>query len=659
MKRITFLGLLVILVFTFSMAVLALAADEGVEISFCVGDDTLLINGEKVVVEKPYVVGTGVTLVPVRVITESFGAHVGWEDETQKVTLTYKDKIIVIYIGNDEAEINGEKVKMLAAPELTFSGFTMVPLRFISENFGAEVGYDEVTEAITVKKEPDVKVHDGMTYFEENNFFSIQVPDNYLFSENDSSDNKFVFVRKPPARYNLYTRDKMDIREFVSDTVEDIEECLENDRAIQKNLVDVKKFSVSSINKLNMNTMEVFYYDILDKEKNSIIARKTMFSIGEKTVYSLACACDSAESFTDNYRNDKLVSVSISYKNFTMSVPEVFSDGRTNIGGDLALRSETVPKIIVGFYKTLNEEDVRVFAENKYAQTVKSKNSKFVEASEIVDCEYGENKGVEFTVKYLSDNSVSRYIMFDCGGYIAFLELSYGKSENQDMIVLVAECFTAFANEESVEDLPFAVSNSEKTKVHIGDMIFELPDDFEFYTSDDEKYAFVYSNYNKLMLVVYGDTAVIDNEDVEYSTVLINTIPGWGGQWATRLDEKMDNCEILYDTVKMYEAKGWDIITRSKAVRINYGYSYDYSELSRWIAPQSVDIHQKICYYYVNVDGSERDNFSYREIGDPEKIPQQKLNTFVFTYTDISDVESVNAIIDEIMQSVKMASLAK
>lgn len=124
-----------------------------VEIEFCVGDATLLINGQEVTVEKPYVVGEGVTLVPVRVITEAFGAEVGWVKETKTITLDYPDVNIVLQIGNPTAEINGRAETLLAAPELTENGFTMVPLRFISENFGAEVGYDNTTKRITVVKE--------------------------------------------------------------------------------------------------------------------------------------------------------------------------------------------------------------------------------------------------------------------------------------------------------------------------------------------------------------------------------------------------------------------------------------------------------------------------------------------------------------------------
>ena len=148
MKRI--ISLLLTAVIALSMTAFAENAD--VEISFRVGDSALSINGSVVEVETPYVVGIGTTLVPVRVISEAFGANVDWIEATETVTIDYEETNIILQIGNPIATVNGIELELLEAPQLTESGYTMVPLRFISENLGAEVGYDEATEAITVSK---------------------------------------------------------------------------------------------------------------------------------------------------------------------------------------------------------------------------------------------------------------------------------------------------------------------------------------------------------------------------------------------------------------------------------------------------------------------------------------------------------------------------
>ena len=120
------------------------------EIRFSVGDSTLLINGNSVEVETPYVVGGGVTLVPVRVISEAFGAEVGWDGETKTVTIIDGGTQITLQIGNKTAFVNDEEISLEEAPELTENDFTMVPLRFISESLGAVVDYDAQTREITV-----------------------------------------------------------------------------------------------------------------------------------------------------------------------------------------------------------------------------------------------------------------------------------------------------------------------------------------------------------------------------------------------------------------------------------------------------------------------------------------------------------------------------
>lgn len=151
-KKISFFA--IVLAAIMAMSVFPASADgDSVEIKFSVGDETLLINGNQVTVEKPYVVGEGVTLVPLRVITEAFGSTVEWEGDTKTITITYPDVNIVLRIDNPIAEINGKAQTLLSAPELTPNGFTMVPLRFISENFGAVVSYDEETKQITVIKD--------------------------------------------------------------------------------------------------------------------------------------------------------------------------------------------------------------------------------------------------------------------------------------------------------------------------------------------------------------------------------------------------------------------------------------------------------------------------------------------------------------------------
>jgi len=173
MKKILALTLALLLMFG-CMSVVFGDEPGKIEISFKVGDSILNINGKSVEVETPYVVD-GVTLVPLRVITEAFGATVDWAEDTQKITLTYEDVEIVLQIDNINAYVNGQKQALLYPPQIK-NEKTMVPLRFITETFGADVQYDDKTEGITVIKTltpppspppivPDRKAFVGDSYY--------------------------------------------------------------------------------------------------------------------------------------------------------------------------------------------------------------------------------------------------------------------------------------------------------------------------------------------------------------------------------------------------------------------------------------------------------------------------------------------------------------
>ena len=212
----------ILLVFSMFVPVVGAFASEEtadvVEITFKLGESILTINGKEVEVETPYAVGAGVTLVPVRVITEAFGAKVGWEGATQTIPIEYPDVNIVLQIGNKIAEVNGNAETLLASPEIS-GGRTMVPLRFISETFGAEVSYDADTKAITVtkKKSDDGSIVEGgiesLRIGDSYYGWTMERPAGYVMSERsfsgdltyfDYNDECYigVYLEKLPENYN-------------------------------------------------------------------------------------------------------------------------------------------------------------------------------------------------------------------------------------------------------------------------------------------------------------------------------------------------------------------------------------------------------------------------------------------------------------------------
>jgi hypothetical protein len=88
-------------------------------------------------------------MVPLRFVSEILGATVDWNAAMQIVTLTLGKRVIQLQIGSLMALVDASVVTLTAVPMLS-QGYTLVPLRFISESLGATVAWDPVLKTVTV-----------------------------------------------------------------------------------------------------------------------------------------------------------------------------------------------------------------------------------------------------------------------------------------------------------------------------------------------------------------------------------------------------------------------------------------------------------------------------------------------------------------------------
>jgi hypothetical protein len=84
------------------------------------------------------------TLIPVRFIGEALGANIGWNDATREVTISIDGRTLTFAIG--------EMAPGMDVPAQIMGERTIVPLRFISEFFGAEVNWNEPNRSIEIVK---------------------------------------------------------------------------------------------------------------------------------------------------------------------------------------------------------------------------------------------------------------------------------------------------------------------------------------------------------------------------------------------------------------------------------------------------------------------------------------------------------------------------
>ncbi len=100
--------------------------------------------------ETPPVMEDDRVLVPMRFLFEQMGAEVTWDDATQTATAVLNNKSVTFSIDDTEAEVNNSAVTM-DVPARLINDKTMVPLRFLSEELGYTVTWDDAANTAIIE----------------------------------------------------------------------------------------------------------------------------------------------------------------------------------------------------------------------------------------------------------------------------------------------------------------------------------------------------------------------------------------------------------------------------------------------------------------------------------------------------------------------------
>lgn len=111
--------------------------------------DSIVAKGRNLKFDTPPVIKDGRTLIPVRALSEAFGATVAWDPAEQKVTISSGTTEIVLNLDSNTAFVNGVEVTIDVAPT-SLNSRTIVPLRFITETLGLKVDWDDETDTVEI-----------------------------------------------------------------------------------------------------------------------------------------------------------------------------------------------------------------------------------------------------------------------------------------------------------------------------------------------------------------------------------------------------------------------------------------------------------------------------------------------------------------------------
>ena len=113
------------------------------EITLNIGSTEASVDGEKSNLDVCPVIRNDRTMLPIRFVAENLGAKVEWDEKNPNYVLITKGDIkIEITLGIDIMKVNGKDVK-LDSVAFAENDRTYLPVRFVSENLNAIVEWNE------------------------------------------------------------------------------------------------------------------------------------------------------------------------------------------------------------------------------------------------------------------------------------------------------------------------------------------------------------------------------------------------------------------------------------------------------------------------------------------------------------------------------------
>lgn len=113
---------------------------------------TVTIDGQKQTYDQPPLIVQDRVMVPLRGIFEALGAEVEWHGKTRTIVANKGGNEVRLTIGEYTVWINNEPAYSISVPPEIRNDRTLVPIRFISELFGADVKWDATKRAVLIEK---------------------------------------------------------------------------------------------------------------------------------------------------------------------------------------------------------------------------------------------------------------------------------------------------------------------------------------------------------------------------------------------------------------------------------------------------------------------------------------------------------------------------
>ena len=114
-----------------------------------IDNKTALVNGNAVENDVAPFIQNDRTMLPIRFIAETLGATVNWDEAKRQVRIEKGKTVILLTIDSATAYVN-DVPQTLDSPAIIRDSRTFLPIRFVAENLGAVVEWNEATRQVTI-----------------------------------------------------------------------------------------------------------------------------------------------------------------------------------------------------------------------------------------------------------------------------------------------------------------------------------------------------------------------------------------------------------------------------------------------------------------------------------------------------------------------------
>lgn len=157
---------------------------------------TVKLNGNFLSFDQPPIIENGRTLVPFRVILEAMGAEINWDSATKTITCTKDAKTVILTVGSTNIIVNNVS-KTIDVPAKIVNDRTLIPLRAVSENFDAEVNWDNDERLVTITSSVSTEQSTTSQSITEQSATETVITNNSLSNTStntEADNNKYIYT---------------------------------------------------------------------------------------------------------------------------------------------------------------------------------------------------------------------------------------------------------------------------------------------------------------------------------------------------------------------------------------------------------------------------------------------------------------------------------